>query len=689
MKVTYNWLKDFVDISLKPESLADKLTMAGLEVKAIEKFEDDSVFEIEITSNRPDWLSVIGIAREVAAVTGKKYSPQSIVHRKIEGRRTSDEGRLVINIEDKNACPFYSARIIRNVKVKSSPEWMAKRLRAIGLRSINNIVDISNYLLFTIGQPLHAFDLDKIVSGLAGERVNGLEIIVRRAQEAEEIITIDGVRRILNKDVLVISSAVNRHTGIPAHQHTGTPIAIAGIMGGKDTEVLESTRNILLESACFSPIVTRKASRALGVSSDSSYRFERSVDKSRILESSDFATKLIAEYAAGIAGKLFKAGSDKSPKKIITFTTRACSALLGQKAATAKTKSIFKALEFKVVAAKKDILKIEVPDFRQDVKSEIDLVEEVCRIAGYDTIPLTLPAVKLSQTSHDDIARTQESIREVLAGLGYNEVITYSLLSEEALGKTRLPLDAPSRLQNPLSREQEVLRPTLLPGLLQTLRFNLESGNKNCLFFEIGSCFYRDIESVLLGVITENSSLSDFKGTLELLFATLGVKEYAFSQKVIPYFKEGSGAGISILGAEIGAIGMLKDDVLREYKIGLAAAAVLEINLNKLKAFINFQKFYKSLPKFPLASRDLSLVLDEGMPYQKVIEAIKVSQAEHLENVGFKDVYRAEAIGKSKKSLTVTLEFRSPEKTLTDTEVNAQVEKIMHKLSQLLGASIR
>ena len=343
MKVTYNWLKDFVDISLKHESLADKLTMAGLEVKAIEKFEDDSVFEIEITSNRPDWLSVIGIAREVAAITGRKLKQVAGYKSQVSGnerRGTKDEGRLAVIVEDKNACPFYSARIIRDVKVGLSPEWMAKRLKAIGVRSINNIVDSTNYVLFTTGQPLHAFDLDKLDetnsdrSQVTGHRS---KIIVRRAKNGEEIVTIDGIKRKLTPEILVIANENN-------------PMAIAGIIGGKDSEVRESTLNVLLESACFSPIVTRKASRSLGFSSDSSYRFERSVDKSRILESSDFATKLIAEHAAGITGKLFKAGSDKSPKKIITFTTRACSALLGQKVATAITKSIFKALVFKVVA---------------------------------------------------------------------------------------------------------------------------------------------------------------------------------------------------------------------------------------------------------------------------------------------------------------------------------------------------
>ena len=440
MKVTYNWLKDFVDIRLAPEALADKLTMAGLEVKAIDKFEDDYVFEIEITSNRPDWLSVVGIAREVAAITKAKVKRQKAkIQFKIQNLK-KETTPFKINITDKKACPFYSARVIADVKIGSSPEWMAKRLRAIGLRPINNVVDITNYVLFATGQPLHAFDLDKIV---------GAKISIRFAQAGEEIITIDGIKRKLSADILVIADEFK-------------PAAIAGIMGGKDTEVNESTKNILLESAYFSPLIVRKAARMLALSSDSSYRFERSVDITQVINSSDLAAGLIQKYAQGKIGGLSQSGlKPKESSEVINFSLSQANKLLGREIPLARAKSIFKTLEFKVGASKGDVLKITPPGFRQDISSDVDLVEELCRIYGYENIPLSLPAVRHQAIgAKESIERTakiaekviakgdfleedrlifiREKAREVLIALGDSEAITYSLLSRESLNKAGL-----------------------------------------------------------------------------------------------------------------------------------------------------------------------------------------------------------------------------------------------------------
>ena len=406
MKVTYNWLKDFVDIRLAPEALAEKLTMAGLEVKAIDKFEDDYVFEIEITSNRPDWLSVVGIAREVAAITKAKVKrqkakvPLDCARGKQERQNARARGkleyrRISVNIKDKRACPLYSARVISDVRIGPSPEWLAKRLRAIGLRPINNVVDITNYVLLTTGQPLHAFDLDKIV---------GAKISIRFAQAGEEIITIDGIKRKLSADILVIADEFK-------------PAAIAGIMGGKDTEVNESTKNILLESAYFSPLVTRKAARMLALSSDSSYRFERSVDITQVINSSDLAAGLIQKYAQGKIGGLSQSGlKPKESSEVINFSLSQANKLLGREIPLTRAKSIFKTLEFKVGASKGDVLKITPPGFRQDISSDVDLVEELCRIYGYENIPLSLPAVR-HQTigAKESIERTAKIAEKVIA----------------------------------------------------------------------------------------------------------------------------------------------------------------------------------------------------------------------------------------------------------------------------------
>jgi phenylalanyl-tRNA synthetase beta chain len=686
MKVTYNWLKDFVEIKLKPEALADKLTMVGLEVTSLEKLEDDYVFEIEVTSNRPDWLSVIGIAREVAAFTGKKLKLDTGYWILDTGKIKNRESRiqyLKINIKESDTCPFYSARIIRNVKVGPSPAWMAKRLQAIGLRPINNAVDITNYILFTTGQPLHAFDLDKINSHRSPrpkrrgrQASHKVEIIVRRARDGEEIMTIDGIKRKLTPEILIIADEKK-------------PIAIAGIMGGKESQVNESTRNILLESAFFSSIATRRASRLLGLSSDSSYRFERSVDKSRIVTASDFASSLILKYAGGQIGRLYTSGSDKVKKKIISFDVKKSNKLIGVDAPLSKIKSILKNMEFKILFGEKDVFKIEVTDFRQDIKSQADMAEEICRIYGYDNIALSLAPISQNEIKEDPILRVKEKIREILTGAGFYEALTYSLQSRQNVAKAGFSLENAPHLENPLSAEQEVLRPSLLIGLLQVLGRNLELGNRPCMLFEIGDCFSKTAEYSMLSLISERRTILELKGILELLLKELGIVHYGFSEIANPIFQEGRSAALIINNKQIGFIGRIKKEILLDFKIDDTDITAFEINLDMLKNYASFSIAYFCAPGYPSVIRDVNVIVDEDTPYQKLLDAIKASSIIYLEDVRFKDVYRCEAIGTGKKSITVSLEFRSPEKTLTDAEVNSSLESIIQGVSRELGAGIR
>ncbi|OGX43593.1 MAG: phenylalanine--tRNA ligase subunit beta [Omnitrophica WOR_2 bacterium RIFCSPLOWO2_02_FULL_45_28] len=674
MKITYNWLKDFVDISLKPEALAEKLTMAGLEVTALEKFEDDYVFEIEVTSNRPDWLSVAGIAREAAAITKSKIKKSLPAGRQEKSKSQfkiqnlkKETTQFKINITDKNACPFYSARIIRNVKVKPSPSWLVKRIQAIGLRPINNIVDITNYVLFTTGQPLHAFDLDKL---------KGKEISVRFAKDREEILTIDGIERKLTSEILVITDENN-------------PIAIAGIMGGKKSEVNTATQNVLLESAYFSPIVTRRVSRLSGLSSDSSYRFERSVDKGNIVNASNFALSLILENAGGEAGSLYKRGSDTVSKKSISFTIDKANKLIGQDLPTTKTKAILNALGFKISSEKKNILKVKVPDFRQDIKSQADVTEELCRIYGYENIPLTLPAVKPGGIQEDESLAIAKRIRETLTALGFSEVITYSLFSEENLKKAGIALENAACLENPLSVEQKILRPALFAGLLNTLGRNLDLGSERCAFFEIGDCFSRTSEFSSLGLLADKADLLEFKGKLELLLQKLGVRDYKFLPSSRPFFQEGRSAALIIDQQELGIIGQFKKEILLAFKIDNREALALELNLDKLKTYVNFQKTYQNLPKYPSVTRDISLLAEEGLAYQNIAQIIRACGLENLEAVSFKDLYRSAAIGKGKKSLTISLEFRSAKGTLTDIEVKSYMDTVLAQLCREANVELK
>ena len=701
MKVTYNWLKDFVDISLKPKELADKLTMAGLEVVSLEEFEGDYVFEIEITSNRPDWLSVIGIAREVAAITKSKIKNQKSKLQFKTQNLKKETISFKIDITDKKACPFYSARVISDVRIGPSPEWMAKRLRAIGLRPVNNIVDITNYVLWTTGQPLHAFDLDKLVGANPCVRLNAggpaptdMKISVRFAQGSEELVTIDGIKRKLSPEILVIADKTK-------------PLAIAGIMGGKESEVSEATRNILLESAYFNPLVIRKASRLSGLASDSSYRFERSVNMGGILESSNLACSLILKSAGGKPGPLFKAGSDvKPPAKSIIFNIPRANKLLGKDLSAVKIKANLSALGFKTTSLKKDALKITPPAFRQDVSTPADVLEEVCRVYGYENIPLSLPAIKPSQLREENILLVQEKAAQTLSSLGFNEVITYSLLSREAVQKIRCDGQNTASLENPLSQEQEVLRPSLTYGLLNVLARNLELGNTKCAFFEIGNCFSRDSECRFLGIVMNKrgsttlttGGLLELKGVLELLLQKIGIQDYKFIHSTDPLFTVGYSSALVTGGSttlttgkeEFGFLGQVKKEILTELRIDESEVIIAGLNLDKLRNMACFSRVYQPLPKYPSVSRDISLIVDETISYQALIDTIKSGNGlESLENIKFKDVYRSEALGKTKKSITISLEFRSPKETLTDSQVNSRVESIVQTVSRELGAGVR
>ena len=517
MKFTYNWLKDFVEIRITAKALAEKLTMAGLEVTSLEEREGDSVFEIEVTSNRPDWLSVVGIAREVAAITNSKFKLLSASATKRGGsayggkRYPLNAKNLQLKIEDKKDCPLYTAKIIREVKVGPSPDWLRKRLELIGCRSVNNIVDITNYILFTYGEPLHAFDLDKL---------NPDAIMVRRAKENEKLKSIDGEERILNKDTLVIADKQK-------------PIAIAGVIGGKDSEVTQNTKNILLEAAIFDPIVIRRTRQKLGIQTDSSYRFERGIAIEAVESASLEAARLIKQLAGGDCVLAKSSGSLKPKTREVKLNPAAASKILGQNIPSAAIKKILTNLGFKV----KNNFIIFVPSYRQDVKLEIDLIEEIARIYGYDRIPATLPKARPELT----LSGTRplvSVIKNTLVGLGLNEVITYSLIDRRLLDGIEI--------LNPLSQEQGVLRPQLLASLSLCIDYNLNQKQEYVAIFEIAKTFLDEgnkvkeelslgiglcgVKTLLLeqGLIKDEAGFLHLKGILEKLFEKLGIAAYAF-----------------------------------------------------------------------------------------------------------------------------------------------------------------
>jgi phenylalanyl-tRNA synthetase beta chain len=709
MKFTHNWLKDFVEIKISPQELAQRLTMAGLEVTALGKKDADWVYEVEVTSNRADLLSVIGIAREVAAITGKRLSGYPVIrlsgsHRKMD----KPTAQLTIEIQDKKDCLLYTAKIIKNVKVGPSPDWLKRRLELIGCRSVNNIVDITNYVQFSLGQPLHTFDLDKLVSLLDRYSVSPLEIIIRRARDKEEITTIDGIKRSLDKEILVIASNINGPTGhLPAGRQertngpTDKPIAIAGIMGGEDTEVTENTTNILLESAQFNPLIIRRARQRLGLSSESSYRFERDIDINSVEPASLYAMHLIIDIAGGQFSLSKSTSFIKTKNKTISLNITRLKDILGILVSSKEIKTILKGLDFKIKVSNSRGLNIEVPSFRKDVNQEIDLIEEIARIWGYERIPLSIPAIKPSLKGLMPF-KLIKIIKETLVAQGLNEVITYSLISKDILKKADLDQKAAIEIVNPLSNQQEVLRPQLSPSLLIAISKNINQEDSVSVF-EIAKVFKVKGEELSLGIglcgerwlHTSSGRVKDslgplhLKGIIEILFERLGIKDYDFILENQAYFKNGQAIKLKIKQEDIGYLGEVNREVSESFDIKNRPAFLSEICLDKIFSFANLKKTYKPLALYPSVRRDISLVVKDEIAIRDILSKAIENAPLILKEIKVIDCYKGRQIPANFKGVTLTFLYLSDERTLTDEEVNIVHNKICDLLKKEFLAQIR
>ncbi len=683
MRLSYNWLKDYVDVKLSPEKLAELLTMAGLCVDSIHKRGDDSILEIEITSNRPDWLSYIGVAREVAALTGRKLKIPPARHCEGAKRPKQSQKTISVKVIEKKLCPKYTARIMRNVKVGESPVWLKEKLEAVGLRSVNNIVDITNFCLFETGEPMHAFDLDKL-----GHR----SIVVRRASKGEKIKTIDGLERSLDSDMLVIAD----------DQY---PVAIAGVMGGSYTEVSPETKNILLEAAYFDPISVRRASRKLALSTDSSYRFERRVDIDNISRASDRATQLILQLAKGEAGEFIDTGKAAKTNKKIGLRPDRLDKILGVVISPSRVKSILISLGIKVKSSSKNLLKLEPPGFRYDLQSEIDIIEEVARIYGYGNIPETIPPVLETGKRLPLKTAIDREIRGALVNLGLSEIITYGLLSRKTLELARFPADKVIAIRNPLSAEQGVMRPTLIAGTLNSIRWNINRKEKDLELFELGRVYFKETENSF----TENTHLAiavtgrlydgwighpraetlfDLKGIVGTLFARMGIVSFSVKAAIDPAFFAVSCASIEVDGDSVGIMGQVDPKVLHDFDIK-EAVYFAEIDCAKLIKHISGLKQFKESPKFPSVIRDISITADKNISHSDIVTLIEGTAGAILKHAGLVDRYSGGQIPEGRIGLTYRLEYRDPEKTLQDTDVQAVHSRIISALESDLGAVLR
>lgn len=683
MLVPISWLREYVDIDISVKELSNKLTMAGFEVEEIKEEDEDTVLQIKVTSNRGDCLSILGIAREVCASCGKRVK---LSHLNLKETTDIFPQLNTVEIKEPNLCLRYCGKIIKNIKVGPSPPWMQKRLISCGVRPINNIVDVTNYICLDLGQPLHAFDYNTLL---------GKKIIVRCAEAGEKILTLDDEMRILSSDMLVIADEKRA-------------VAVAGVIGGKETEIADNTKEIFLESAHFKPESARKTSKSLGISTSSSYRFERWVDPSFTMLALNRAADLILNYAGG---EVIKGEIDIYPQKFaekeISFSPERCYFMVGFDIGKEKIKNIFEGLQFRV-EEKNDALRVTVPTFRRDILQEEDLIEEVCRIYGYNNIPATLPVSSLS-LGKQIYGESEDRIREFLVCNGFSEVITHSLV-KEAEEKFTILFDVQPEnivhLKNPRIPELHSMRVGLLPSLLDVARHNFSQQNHNISIFEMGKIYLKDenpceiktLSFLLSGkggknIWTEKKLglVFDYfylKGIVEKFLEKLGILNFYLQEEKQECFHPSVCAGVKIGTKKVGIFGEISPHLLKRWDITQKIYAG-EFNVSSILKFIPAKLHYNPLSYFPHLSRDIALVIDKDIPYEKVINTIKEVNIDILEKVELFDEYIGPQIPVGKKSLALSFIYRSREGTLSSSEVNSVQEEILKKLKDKYDARIR
>jgi phenylalanyl-tRNA synthetase beta chain len=651
----------------------------------------DTVLDLEITPNRPDCLSMLGIAREVAALTGRKLRRPAFELLEVGAEATET---VRVEIEDGDLCSRYVARVIEGIRIAPSPWWMRRRLQAAGVRPICNIVDVTNYVMLEMGQPLHAFDLDLVERG---------HIIVRRAVEGEKMTTLDGVERQLVRDDLLICDPSG-------------PVALAGVMGGEHTEVSVSTARVLLESAHFDPANIMRTARMQDLTSEASYRFERGVDPGGCVRAADRAAFLMQEIAGGsvMPGAVDARARIIEPVRI-KLRVKRTARLIGADITGEEMASHLRSIELDARIAggglDEEIIEATVPTFRADLGREIDLVEEVARLHGYGRIRSTLPCTQHNIGSLTPQQVKRREIARILAGMGLHEAISNAFISPRWLdildpAREYIPT-ACIGLRNPISEEMSVMRPTLLPGLLEAVRFNLNRQVTGTLFFEIGRAFIPRTEEVLpaepqklccalAGMWTPKQWYSDAedadfftaKGILEKLASSLHVRSVSLDRKSLPFLHPAQSCVVNINGRDSGWLGMIHPRIASEADLP-ENTAVLEIELeNLIKAALEPVP-YEEIPRFPSIQMDLAIVVDDAVCEGDVEGVIKEHGGDLLREVRLFDLYRGEQLDAGSKSLAYSLSFYALDRTLRDEEVRSTYEGIIAALGERLGARLR
>ncbi len=669
MIVSHNWLNEYVSLDMSVGELTDRLTMSGLNLEGVEDVEGDTAIDLEVTSNRPDCLGHIGVAREVGVLFDQ---PLTIPEAEVTTGSEKTAGVTSVEIECPDLCPQYVARVIKGVTVGPSPAWIQSRLRTLGITPINNIVDITNYVLMECGQPLHAFDFDK----LGGQR-----IIVRRAHEGETIEAIDHKTYPLTSDMCVIADAENA-------------VAIGGVMGGASTEISDRTQNVLIETANFDPLAIRGAARKLSLFSDSSYRFERGVDEQQLLWASNRCCELILATSGGILldEPVIAGDIPQWEPNAVLLRFDQISRSLGINILPKECVRILTDLGMTPVGeASDDMAAFVAPSWRRDLTRECDLIEEIGRIHGYDRVPedVVIPVVATIDTARDVV---RDRVSDVLTAAGYHEAVTMSFVSRETFDLFTPRGDfEPLSVEHSSRKHENILRQSLVPNLLVSRRENERQGTFNARLFEIASVYLAatpedpSTQPTMLSFVT-GDSFATVRGLLDTLAHTINANSAVTAQPAgVPQFAAGRGAEVLLNGKPWGWLGELDRDVTDRLDLR-DAVTVCELDLGPLIDALERTPQYASLPQYPSMQRDLNFVLDDAVTWQELERIVQISAGPLLDGVSFVDQYRGKQIPVGKKSYVLSVAYRSPDRTLTSEEVDTAQKTVVAACEQQLGA---
>jgi phenylalanyl-tRNA synthetase beta chain len=684
MKISLDWLREYLEGDIPAPQVIKTLERIGLMVEGQEEEEGDTVLEVETYSNRPDTLGHLGMARELAAALGIRLKERDWPLSELS-TRTAD--LVDVQIWDEDLCPRYCGAVVRGIKVGPSPAWLRKRIESMGLNSVNNVVDVTNYVLFSTSHPIHAFNLDKI---------GGAKVIIRRAKKGERLVCLDGTDLNLSPDMLVIADE-------------SKPIALAGVIGGEESAVTEETKDVFIESAYFDPVSVRKTRKAAGLQTDASYRFERGADIAFPPRAALMAASLLAQFGGRVCGEPVDVFPLSPKKKGIVLRHRRIAELLGVEIDRDFLLKTLQDLEFGIEPQQPGVWQVRVPTWRVDIDREADLVEEAARFYGYEKIPSVLPPLQIVDPIPDKIRERARQVRPLLFHYGFNEVINFSFSDAESERLFATGLEA-IEIRNPISARTSLLRTTLLGGLLETAAWNKNRGLEAIQVFEIGKIYFREEqafrERLALGILSmgmqeepnwkarrrdtggEEEIFFQLKGECEALLQQLRYDLFSFERTERSFFEPESGLSLSFKEEKIGCLGRVAGRIQEAYDLK-QPVWVAELDLDLLFGKQPRPFAYQPVPRYPSVVRDVSLLIPRGVAYQDIRKAVEKLPLPILEEIRLIDRYSGESVPQDKISLSFRFIYRHLQRTLLAEEVDRAEQQILIHLQRAFGVQLR